>query len=338
MHWQVAAPFFTMSNVDKAQWLDDFVPVGRHSFTKIPRPDNLAHSSWHNRISRNTSLLEWFEFWEQTKEAWQRKNEGFITVFPQLATTVGLRKRLFSKDIPVIAWCFNMGSLYSGAKQLVANFALQDIDRFIVHSRKECETVSAWLKLPQSKFRFIPLQRAPISVVKSEDIDNPFILSMGSANRDYQTFFDAVEKLGLRTIVVAGQHSIKGLTVPSNVEIRSGLSPEQCHHLAQRARVNVVPLIDHATGAGQVTIVEAMRMSRPLIATRCVGSEDYINHGTTGLFVRPYSVNDLVTTIGQLWSDETLRASLARNAGQYAEENFSDEAAGIKLGKILDEF
>ena len=111
MHWRVIAPFFTVSNLDSAQWLDDFVPVGRHSFTKIPRPDHLANLSWHNRTSRNTSVLEWFDFWNQTKEAWQKTNGGFITVFPQLANMVGLRKRFSSRDFPVIAWCFNVLSL-----------------------------------------------------------------------------------------------------------------------------------------------------------------------------------------------------------------------------------
>ena len=338
MHWTIAAPFFTESNLGDARWLDDFVPKGQHSFTKIFRRESIAQRSWHNRAARNTPLVEWLSFWNQGWEAWQTTNGGCITVFPQAANMVGLHKRFSRRTSPVIAWCFNVGALYPGVKQQLANFALQGIDKFIVHSRRECETVSGWLNLPESRFAFIPLQRASIPVLSSEDFEQPFVLSMGSANRDYQTFFNAVEKLRIRTVIVASQYALKGLNIPSNVEVLSGLTPEECHCLAQKARVNVVPLIEHSTAAGQVTIVEAMRMSRPVIATRCVGSEDYIHNGMTGLLVRPYSVDQLADAIGQLWSDNGLRESIAREAGKYASEHFSDEVTGISLGKILDQF
>ncbi|EAZ94198.1 hypothetical protein CY0110_09997 [Crocosphaera chwakensis CCY0110] len=323
--------------MDQARWLDDFVPSGEHQFTKIPRKENSTNLGWHNRSSRNTPLEEWLIHWNQSGDAWGQTIGGCITVFPQLASLIGWRKRFSRKNVPVIAWCFNIGKLYSGIKQSLASAGLREIDQFVVHSKKECETVSSWLKLPESRFKFIPLQRAPIPIVTSEEMDNPFVVAMGSANRDYQTLFNAVKKLGVRTIVVAAQHSIQGLAIPSNVEVRSGLTPQQCHVLAQKARVNIIPLIEHTTGAGQVTIVEAMRMSRPVIATRCVGSEDYIDHGRTGLFVKPYSIDDLSSAIAQLWSDEKLRSSMAKEAGNYAEMNFSDESAGRHLGKILDQ-
>jgi glycosyltransferase involved in cell wall biosynthesis len=338
MHWTVAAPFFTQNKRDEALWLDDFVPAGQHRFTKIFRLNLQAEPSWHTRVSRNTSRLEWLNYWGQSGEAWKATEGGVITVFPQLASMVGLQKRLFRRKSPIVAYCFNLGNFYPGLKRLMAHLSLQEIDQFVVHSRRECETVSHWLKLPQSRFTFIPLQRSPIPVLASEEIDRPFILAMGSANRDYPTFLEAIEKLGLRTIIVTAQHAIQDLKIPAHVEVRSGLTAEECHRLAQQARINVIPLVDHETGAGQVTIVEAMRMSRPVIATRCVGSEDYIQQAKTGLLVQPYSVSDLVSTISQLWSDETFRNSLAKAAGEYAEEHFSDEVAGISLGKILDQF
>jgi hypothetical protein len=338
VHWTVAAPFFDENCSANTPWLDDFVPSSHHSFTKVPHRSRSIRERWHMRSSRNTPLAKWLGFWQQAGEAWQTTEGGVITVFPQLAAMTGLRKRFSQKDVPLISWCFNVGALYPGLKQVLSQDVLQRVDRFVVHSKRECETVSAWLNLPQSRFEFVPLQRAPIPLLASEEVEDPFVLAMGSANRDYETFFAAVEKLGVRTIVVASPRALPSFNVPANVELRSGLTFEECHRLAQQARVNVVPLIDHATGAGQVTIIEAMRMSRPLIATRCTGSEDYIQHGETGLFVQPHSVQDMTDAIAQLWSDETLRGSLGQAAGHYAAEHFSDEAAGSRLGKILDQF
>jgi glycosyltransferase involved in cell wall biosynthesis len=258
-------------------------------------------------------------------------------VFPQLAATVGLRQRITRKRIPVIAWCFNLGACYPGVKRLVAQTALKDVDRFIVHSNRERENLSQWLELPLSRFEFVPLQRAEISITEQEEMTNPFLLTMGSAQRDYPTFFKAVEKLGIRTVIVAGSHALAGLTIPKNVEVQSGLTMNQCLQLAQKARISVVPLLDNQTASGQVTIIEAMRMNRPVIATRCIGSEDYIKHGETGLLVEPFSVDDLAHNIEQLWNNQELRHNIGKQAGDYSSKHFSDQAAGAALGRILDD-
>lgn len=338
MHWTIAAPFFTPKSLVTTPWLDNFMPDNRHLFTKIFRQDPLADQSWHSRSSRTTQTKEWVSYWHQSGFAWQSTRGGVITVFPQLASMVGIRKRFSRKEVPVIAWCFNLGTLYPNLKQTLSRAALKDVDKFVVHSRREGETLSDWLKMPQENFEFVPLQRAPIPVLETEDIENPFILAMGSANRDYQTFFDAVEPLGISTVVVAGHHAINHLRIPNNVKVLSGLTTEECYRLAQKARLNVIPLQDTATAAGQVTLVENMRMSRPVIATRCVGTEDYVQHGKTGLLVAPYSTSALADSINQLWTDSGFRNRLAQQASTHAAANFSDENAGSRLSKILDKF
>lgn len=335
MQWTVITPF--IDETGNAKWLTPFVPGKQHQFRMLNRQTPSLAQSWHTRRSRETAYQEWLGFLNQTRMALAQKPDGIITVFPQLATTVGLRQRLASRRIPVIAWCFNIGACYPGAKRLLAQTALKDVSRFIVHSNRERENLSQWLELPLSRFEFVPLQRGKITVTEPEEMSNPFLLAMGSAQRDYSTLFKAVEKLGLRTIVVAGSHALAGLTIPDNVEVQSGLTMDECLQLAQKARISVVPLLDSQTAAGQVTIVEAMSMSRLVVATRCIGSEDYIKHGETGLLVEPYSVDDLAQTIERLWNDQELRNNISKQAGDYSSKHFSDEAAGAALGRILDD-
>ena len=337
MHWTVMAPFFKTDVVGKTVWIDDFVPTGQHSFTKIFKKDNLPSHNWHTRISRNTQFAEWHSFWLQSGDAWRGNRGGCITVFPQLAAMVGLRKMFSKRTTPVVAWCFNVGMFYPGIKKILARSVLENIDKFIVHSKRECDTVSSWLNINKNRFEFIPLQRGPIQITEEEEFDNPFILSMGSANRDFKTLFYAVQKLGIRTIVVAKKSVIQNLNVPPNVEILTGLTINECRCLSQKAVMNIVPLFDSPTASGQVTIVEAMRMNRAVIATRCVGSEDYISHNKTGLLVEPNSVDDLTSAINQLWVDSEKRNVIAITAGKYAEKHFSDEMAGRKLEYILNQ-
>lgn len=335
MQWTVITPF--RDQTDNSKWLTAFVPGEQHQFRMLHRSIRSSAQSWHTRRSRVTGYEEWLGFLSQTGVALAQKPDGIITVFPQLAATVGLRQRLVRKPIPVIAWCFNVGACYPGAKRLLAKTALKDVNRFIVHSNRERENLSQWLELPLSRFEFVPLQRAEITITETEEMNNPFLLAMGSAQRDYPTLFKAVEKLGLRTVVIAGNHALAGLTIPDNVEVRSGLTMDECLKLAQKARISVVPLFDNQTASGQVTIVEAMRMNRPVIATRCIGSEDYIKNGETGLLVEPHSVDDLAQAIEKLWNDPALRNNIGKRAGDYSSKHFSDEAAGAALGRILDD-
>jgi glycosyltransferase involved in cell wall biosynthesis len=260
-----------------------------------------------------------------------------VTVFPQLAFTVGICQRLSLDRKPVVAWCFNMGALYGGVKGAVARSALARIDRFIVHSRGEVSRYARWLHLPLDRFCFVPLQRAPIPIEEAEDEQRPFVLAMGSARRDYGRLLEAVRQLKVPTLIVAAPHALKGLSLPGNVEVRGSLSARECHVLAQRARVNVVPVLNEETASGQVTLIEAMRMGRAVVATRCMGSVDYVEDNTSGLLVEPHSSDALRRAIGRLWADRELRERLGQSAARFTAEHCSDEAAGRALGRVLDE-
>ncbi|MBW4641758.1 MAG: glycosyltransferase family 4 protein [Goleter apudmare HA4340-LM2] len=337
MKWVIAAPFVDVTNVGQANWLEPFVPGNRHQFYHVPRSQPLQ--KWHDRKSKITGVKDWMIYWEQAKHSLQQDADGLITVFPQLASAVGMQQILCLKQRkPIISWLFNVGTCSLGLRQRMAQLSLRHIDRFVVHTRRECEIYSHWLKLPIERFEFVPYQAPNIKIEYEENTDKPFVTSLGSAHRDFPNFFKAVEKLKLPTVLAAGPTALESIEVPPLVQTPFGISRQDCFRLAQQGRIVVVPLKpkDDITAAGQVTIVEAMRMGRPVIATRCNGAEDYIIHGETGLLVEPNSWKSMAEAIELLWYDDALRQRLGQAAKRYADENFSDEAAGANLGRILD--
>lgn len=331
MDWAFVARF-TQST--EQRWLADYVPGNRHRLHVLP--NQYLVKSWHQQRKVLTQLHEWLGIWQQSQQAF-RNDRGVITAFPQLAATAGIQQQLARKSMPVVAWCFNLGACYSGVKGLLARQAVNKINRFVVHSRRERKSYSEWLQLPLEHFEFVPYQIPEIPVMAPEEEDDPFLLAMGSAQRDYRLLFEVVEQLGFRTIVVAGQHALEGLTIPANVEIRNGLTLRDCYRLTQQARVNVVPLLDKEIATGPSTIVATLRMGRAVVATRTTGSEDYIIDGETGLLTVPGAAEELSESIERLWFDSDLRQRLGNGAARYAAEHFSDEAAGSALGRILDE-
>lgn len=332
MHWTVVAPF--NRKYTNSDWLSPFVPRDRHEFLFIPRRGE--ELSWHMKTVPVTTRQEWIDLWHQTSQALAERKGGIITVFPQAAALIGLRKRLhLGKRFPVVAWWFNTGE-YSGWKQWFAQTSLQEIDKFVVHNRCEAERYSRWLNIPEERFEFVPLQRPETPRQYEEDLENPFIFATGSGQRDYGTFFEAVKKLNVPTVVAPGRHAVEGLTVPPQAKVRFDVTRADLDRLGEQALINVIPMTTNGVTGGTVTIVEAMRKGYAIIATRRSGVEDYITDGETGLLVEPYSVEAMAEAIDRLWKDPDLRHRLGKAAYKFAAENCSDEAAGANLGRILD--
>jgi glycosyltransferase involved in cell wall biosynthesis len=261
-----------------------------------------------------------------------------ISVFPQLAIMLAIRKIFSRRKFHLIAWCFNVGAKPSKAKTFISKILLKQVDVFVVHSRGEMESLHSWFGIPRDKVRFVHLQRAPIEILSGENSSDPFIVAMGSANRDYSTLISAVREINIKCKIVASPRSIDSKNLPSNVELINGLTSSECHLLAQQARINVIPLADVETASGQVTIVEAMRMGRPVVATEGVGSVDYIQNGFDGLLVPPQDASALKFQIERLWNSEALRMHLSQNSMATANSRFSDEVAAQELIRIMDEF
>ncbi|MBO9136772.1 glycosyltransferase family 4 protein [Rhizobium sp. B230/85] len=249
-----------------------------------------------------------------------------------------MKKLSFSKA-PLIAWTFNMGQTYGGLRGSIARFALSSVDLFVVHTTAEIEAYSSWLRLPKSRFVFVPLGiSVPTGEVDSLETQEPFVLSMGSANRDYDCLFRAVGELGYRTIVVAGEHSTEGLDIPKNVDLRSGLSLNQCHALSRAARVNVVPIKDEDSPSGQVTFLETMIFGKAMVLTECAGTRDYVTSGENGVLVAPNTTSEMRDAIFMLWNDRELRNRIGDAAKRRVLDQSTLEGIAPTMLRLLQRF
>ena len=329
--WNVAAPFFRTAVDADNRWIDDFVDEPDLMFTKVGTA--ARQSPWHSRGGRGTPLSSWRHFWQHAADAFDA--DGIVTVFPQLAAMAGLRNRLNRKRIPLVAWCFNVGLLPDGTRRQMAQFALRNVARIVVHSTDEVPLLTEYLGVGPGVVEFVPLQRAAIDHWSEEETVEPFAVAMGSANRDYRLLVEAARQTRLPVKIVAAPRLLADLDVPDNVEVLSNLKPVECLTLAQQARFSLVPLADVKVASGQVTVVEAMRLGRPIAATRSSGTKDYIEDGVSGLLVPPGDVTAMAQAMERLWQDGALRTTLSRNAAAFAEASLSDQAAAGALVRIL---
>jgi glycosyltransferase involved in cell wall biosynthesis len=316
-------------------WIDDFCHSSDLEFVKAPYLKDFQ--SWHTR-GATTPLAEWRTHFRFARRAMKSSCDCIVTSFPQqalAAATLLLLKGTSSTRL--IAWNFNLGSLPSGWKRHLARMILRRVDRFVVHSSGEISRYARWLGVDEDKFRFIPLQKGNIEKQDPSPIAQPYIVSMGSAHRDYGTLVSAVAGTGIKTVIIGKKEMLDRLPEQPELIKLHGLSLKDCDSILSEARFNVVPITETETASGQVTFTTSMRMGIATIATRCIGTIDYIADGETGVLVPLGDPKALNRAIETLWRDEAYRARIARGGRDYADRYFSDEAAGENLGMIIHE-
>jgi len=331
MKWILAAPY--LQKLEQGVWTTMMNLDPSLNITVSP-----SHYI-HNRSRSKAGINDWKDYWEHSTNLWdksQQTNAGIITAFPQLPVCAGLRKRLSRKSTPIVASTFNLGALHGNIKRILANQALRSINKFIVHSSEEVNHYSHYLNLPSSKFEFVPLHKPMMPATAHENLEHPFLLSMGSANRDYKTLFKAISITGHPLIVVAPPHALSGLNIPPSVTIKSNLSLVECRALAQQACINIIPISNEHTASGQVTVIEAMMYGKAVIATDTIGTRDYIQHEKTGFLTKSHSVTELSQSIDALWHDPTLRKNLSTNACHYVKTELSHQKTASRLLRILN--
>ena len=328
----ILAPFFTSS----AAWIDDF--CDRQDFTFKKQLFLSDQVSWHQRGPK-TPLREWWALTKYARGAMTWQPDCVVTCFPQLAIVMAALSILlfWRPKLPLIAWNFNLGHLPTGLKKVVVGFLLRKVDLFVVHSRGEIESYSRLIGVPEQRFRFVPLQKGDVGKMKPSTISGHYIVSMGSANRDYETFVGAIAGTGIKSVVISKREIVEGLPDCAELTKLSGLSADECDSIMNGALVNVVPTLATDTAAGQVTFTTGMRMGIPTIATLAVGSRDYIEDGKTGLLVEPRNPKSLRQAIERLWFDPAFRSDISRSGKEHADRYFSDEAAARHLADIIDE-
>ena len=332
MDWLVLSPFVKTTYPG---WLMPFIDPARHRTRQVPADYD------HDRSRAVSSGRQWLDYlrhgWRGFRQTFGRQPVGIVTAFPQLAVIVALLKTLSGrKNVPLIAWCFNLAQPYGGIKGKLARFCLPAVDLFVVHSRAEIGIYSDWLQLPRERFVFVPLS-AEIrdTATWTEQADDPYIVALGTANRDYALLADAAGQLGYKTIIVAGTHATAHIQAPPCVSFRSNLTLAECHQLALYSRINVIPIADVNAPSGQVTVIESMMRGVPLVATACAGTSDYVVDGVDGILVAPNNVAAMVSALRTVWEDAALRTALSRNARQASLEKFTFPAAAARLTELM---
>jgi glycosyltransferase involved in cell wall biosynthesis len=167
------------------------------------------------------------------------------------------------------------------------------------------------------------------------------VLAVGRDDgRDYATFTQAIKHLDVRTTIVASARNLSGIDLPAGVEVELDVNSARLRDLYASATCVVIPTrsLEFDRGAdcsGQTVLLDAMAMGRPAVVTERTTLADYVEDGTTALFVPPEEPEALAGAVASLLANRDLRDRLSVEGRAAVEKRFTTRAFAAGLVPIL---
>lgn len=198
-------------------------------------------------------------------------------------------------------------------KVALQRFSYAKVDLMCVSARKEQQQYAQRLAVPVERLRFIPWHTNVLQPRHHPSTEN-VIFSAGRTGRDWHTLARAVEGLATPVVVVCSKSDAAKVSFPPGVTVLTDIPYARYRELLQSARLVLIPLEPHVYSSGQVVILEAMALGKPVITSRALGSEDYIDDGVDGLLVAPGNHQELRAAIDRVLNNPALERAMGHHA------------------------
>ena len=193
-------------------------------------------------------------------------------------------------------------------------------------STAELEPVAERFGLSRDRLRFIPLQ-CTIKEPHEAPTDEGFVVSAGRSLRDHATIVRAAPGIKAPVVILCGtDDEIPAGPLPANLTVKRDAPREEYLEVLARSAVVALALKESLRPTGQVVMLEAMGLGKPVVVTRHPGTVDYIRHGENGFLVEPGDPEGMARTVQLLLDDPKLRRRIGQQALQDVRRCYSLQA------------
>ena len=216
---------------------------------------------------------------------------------------------------------------------LYYRFVMRRVSCAICHSPLELDRYRSLFAGCGTEFMFVPWggyvpPLADVLACKGEPGGGtPRIVSAGRSGRDYPTLAAAAAQAGCPLTIICNELAALGGVVPSpTVDVLADCFGMDYLVRLLQAAVVVVPLRVQDISAGQMVLIQAMALARPLVVTQTPTVECYLQHGVNALLVPRGDVTAMAAAIKRLIDDPAAASALAQRAQVDYSTRFSVEA------------
>ncbi len=195
------------------------------------------------------------------------------------------------RTVPWFVRARRMG-LLRGARLVVTNqlnltpAQLEQIDRVIVYASVQAAALG-----PKGVFLPLPAD-GDFEAARGCGGSGDYVFAGGGAGRDFATLVEAVRGTDVRLQLVVIRAAPGWRSAVERRRARPGAAGPLPRTDGGRS-VRVIPLVARDSPHGQTTLVQALALGLPIVATRSVGIVDYVEDGEKGYLVEPGDVGAL---------------------------------------------
>jgi glycosyltransferase involved in cell wall biosynthesis len=296
--------------------------------------------SWYKPIRNIESLIK-IDLIEAIRTAKKFSNFSlYLSASEKSAIPLSFLMSAFREDAPHILIGHHLSSLPKTRLYRYWKFR-KHITHIICVSKLQADFAVDNMEFSESKVDFL-FDKVDHQFFRPEsNHDGQYILAIGQEQRDYGTLIEAIEGTGIELIIVASSPwSSFNLEIAKkpNVTLVNKIPYTELRDLYSGARVIVVPLFENNYGAGLNTMLESMAMAKPLIISKTLGINNYIQHEETGLYVTPDQCDELRDQILVLWDDAGRRKRLGFNARQAVVEKMNIDLYVERIVEIVESY
>ncbi len=181
------------------------------------------------------------------------------------------------------------------------------------------------------KFVYVPLGK---KVSDTLDVcDDGYIFATGRSNRDYDFLVDTLSGTDYKCIIACDSFHAK--TDSENVSVLNDCYGDNMLGLMARCHCVAIPLRDLKMSSGQLVVLQAMAMGKPVVCTSSDGIKDYVQNGVTGLLV-DNNKESWLAAIEKLYAPDGCYREMSKNAEMAYRNKFTEEAMYQRIGKVVN--
>ncbi len=221
-------------------------------------------------------------------------------------------------------------------KTLLYGYIARRAHGIITNSSAEIASTAKRFGLPEDRLRFVPLN-ATIEPQETTEAAPLFILSAGRTLRDYDVILETARSLPHPFTVICGPADLRTPCLPDSITVLREIERDAYLRHVQDSAVVALPLLPAERSTGQVVMLEAMAMGKPVITTRAPGTADYIRDQENGFLIEYGDTKAWTRRCRELMDDPALRKRIGHNAREDVRRHYSpDTHAEAKLNAIRE--
>ncbi len=200
----------------------------------------------------------------------------------------------------------------------------------IVFSKSEVKHYAKLFPKAAHKFRYMPLGIAGMPDIEPRHGD--YIFTAGISNRDYDFLFRAMSGTDFHVRIACPD--VKVPDGMANTEVLENCYGDGMLRELAGCYAVVIPLKDRNISSGQLMLLQAMQIGKPVIVTRTDALAEYVEDGCTAIFI-DNEPTQLRNALHRLHADPSLYEEIVENAKRKVADEFSERKLGEHVGAIL---